>query len=85
MRPRSGPRPHKEVLMAQETEWPYVSPEAAGRLLLCLGITLEDAVGTQHSPLGASSWGRLSSSISVLTVGCPELLWQGPRVSDRVN
>lgn len=71
--------------MAQETEWPYVSPEAAGRLLLCLGITLEDAVGTQLSPLGASSWSRPSTSISVLTVGCPELLWQGPRISGRVN
>lgn len=74
MRLRSGPRAHKDGADGPETERAIRQPEAAGRLPLGLSIALEDAVQTQHSSLGTSSWGQPSASISVFTMGCPELL-----------
>lgn len=66
--------PTKMMLMARRQSGPYVSPRQLAVSHWVSALPFEDAVRTQHSPLGASSWGRPSASISVFTMGCPELL-----------
>lgn len=63
-----------------ETERAIRPPEVAGRLPLGLSIALEDAVQTQHSPLGMSSWSRHSS---VSSLQCPQTSLDRPLISSR--
>ena len=49
--------PTKMMLMARRQSGPYVSPRQLAVSHWVSALPFEDAVRTQHSPLGASSWG----------------------------